>query len=165
MLVIGGLISSVNENDGSFIPGTSNIPFFKYLFGYEEKTSKKRELIILLRPTNHLIFSNMNLLFSVGRTNMDRLKYLVIGILALFLAGCGKGQVVVETLNVAEGPSASAAGNGKSIVILPFADYSEGNLASAQRRNMLVTEALTDRLVVNGFSLPIQEDVFDYLVE
>lgn len=95
---------------------------------------------------------------------MDRLKYLAIGILALLLAGCGKGQVVVETLNVPEGPSASAPWNCKSIVILPFADYSEGNLASAQRRNMLVTEALTDRLVVNGFSLPIQEDVFDYLV-
>ncbi len=95
---------------------------------------------------------------------MDRLKYLAIGVLALLLAGCGKGQVVVETLNVAEGPSASAAGNCKSIVILPFADYSEGNIASAQRRNLLVTEALTDRLVVNGFSLPIQEDVFDFLV-
>ena len=95
---------------------------------------------------------------------MDRLKYLAIGFLALILAGCGKGQVVVETLNVAEGPSAYAVGNCKTIVILPFADYSEGNIASAQQRNMLVTEALTDRLIVNGFSLPIQEDVYDYLV-
>jgi len=50
MLVIGGLISSVDEKTGSFIPGTSNIPFFKYLFGYEEKTARKRELIILLQP-------------------------------------------------------------------------------------------------------------------
>jgi general secretion pathway protein D/MSHA biogenesis protein MshL len=50
MLVIGGLISSSDSNDGSFIPGTSNIPFFKYLFGYEEKTKTKRELIILLQP-------------------------------------------------------------------------------------------------------------------
>ncbi len=106
----------------------------------------------------------MNLFFSVGRTNMDRLKYLVIGVLALFLAGCGKGQVVVETLNVAEGPATSALATVKALSFLPFADYSEGNLASAQRRNMLVTEALTDRLIVNGFSLPIQEDVLDYLV-
>lgn len=95
---------------------------------------------------------------------MNRLKYLVIGILALFLAGCGRGQVVVETLNVAEGPTYNAAGSGKSIVILPFADYSKGNRESAQRRNMTVTEALTDRLLVNGFSLPIQEDVVDYLI-
>ncbi len=50
MLVIGGLISSIDEKDGSFIPGTSKIPFFKYLFGYEEKTARKRELIILLKP-------------------------------------------------------------------------------------------------------------------
>ncbi len=96
---------------------------------------------------------------------MDRLRYLVIGLLALFLAGCGKGQIVVETLNVAEGPAANAPGTGKSIVILPFADYTEGNLASAQQRNILVTEALTDRLIVNGFNLPIQEDVYNYLVK
>lgn len=50
MLVIGGLISSNSSEDGSFIPGTSNLPFFKYLFGFEEKTKDKRELIILLRP-------------------------------------------------------------------------------------------------------------------
>jgi hypothetical protein len=96
---------------------------------------------------------------------MERLKYLVIGILALFLAGCGSGKVVVETLNVAKGPTSNAPGNGKSIVILPFADYSQGNLESAQRRNMLITESLTDRLIVNGFALPIQEDVIDYLIK
>ncbi len=50
MLVIGGLISSVEAEEGTFIPGTSKIPFFKYLFGYEEKTKRKRELIILLQP-------------------------------------------------------------------------------------------------------------------
>jgi TolB-like protein len=97
--------------------------------------------------------------------NMQRLKCLVIGILALFLTGCGGGQVVVETLNVAEGPTSNAPGSGKNIVILPFADYSQGNLESAQRRNMLITESLTDRLIVNGFGLPIQEDVIDYLIK
>ena len=50
MLVIGGLISSVDEDDGTFVPGTSGIPFFKYFFGYEEKVKRKRELIILLKP-------------------------------------------------------------------------------------------------------------------
>jgi MSHA type pilus biogenesis protein MshL len=50
MLVIGGLISSVSQKEDSFIPGTKNIPFFKYLFGFEEKTERKRELIILLQP-------------------------------------------------------------------------------------------------------------------
>ena len=50
MLVIGGLISSVKQEEGTFVPGTSSIPFFKYLFGYETKTDRKRELIILLKP-------------------------------------------------------------------------------------------------------------------
>lgn len=50
MLVIGGLISSVAENEGTFLPGTSNLSFFKYLFGAETKLARKRELIILLKP-------------------------------------------------------------------------------------------------------------------
>ncbi len=50
MLVIGGLISSVSEDDGTFVPGTSNLGFFKYLFGNETKSKRKRELIILLKP-------------------------------------------------------------------------------------------------------------------
>lgn len=94
---------------------------------------------------------------------MDRLKYLLIGILALVLSGCG--QTVTETLNVPQGPGYNAPGSGKSIVIMPFADYSDSNLESARRRNMIITESLTDRLVTNGFGLPIQEDVFDYLIK
>lgn len=95
--------------------------------------------------------------------NMQRLKYLVAGVLAIFLTGCG--QTVVETLNVPENPGFNAPGTGKSIVILPFADYSGGDdIASAHRRNMIVTETLTDRFVANGFSLPVEEDVFNYLV-
>lgn len=50
MLVIGGLISEVNDNTGSFAPVMGDIPLIKYLFGYEEKTKNKRELIILLKP-------------------------------------------------------------------------------------------------------------------
>ncbi len=95
---------------------------------------------------------------------MERLKYLVVGILALTLAGCG--QTVVETLNVPDAPSFDAPGKGRTVVILPFADYSNaGNLDSAYRRDMAITESLTDRFVANGFSLPVQEDVFQYLVE
>jgi len=94
---------------------------------------------------------------------MNRLKSLVIGILAISLAGCG--QTVVETLNVTKGPQVNAPGTGKSIVILPFADYSQGDLKSAHRRNMVITESMTDKLIINGFGLPVQEDVFDYLVD
>jgi TolB-like protein len=95
---------------------------------------------------------------------MERLKYLVIGILALTLAGCG--QTIVETLNVPEAPGLDAPGKGRTVVILPFADYSNaGNIESAYRRNLAVTEALTDRFTANGFGMPVEEDVFQYLVE
>jgi len=50
MLVIGGLISDVNETNGEFAPILGDVPLLRYLFGWEEKIHKKRELIILLRP-------------------------------------------------------------------------------------------------------------------
>jgi general secretion pathway protein D/MSHA biogenesis protein MshL len=53
MLVIGGLISEINQTDGNFAPVVGDIPLIKYLFGHEEKVKHKRELIILLKP--HII--------------------------------------------------------------------------------------------------------------
>ena len=50
MLVVGGLITETDAKFDSHLPGTKNIPYLKYLFGYEEKNKIKRELIILLRP-------------------------------------------------------------------------------------------------------------------
>ncbi len=50
MLVIGGLIRSTKDKDGTFMPVLGKIPLIRYLFGYEEKTIDKKELIILLRP-------------------------------------------------------------------------------------------------------------------
>lgn len=50
MLVIGGLIDSAEGKSGSFAPGLGSIPIVKYLFGVEEKTMQKRELVILLTP-------------------------------------------------------------------------------------------------------------------
>lgn len=50
MLVIGGLITDANKTEGEFAPLLGDVPFLKYLFGYEEKEHLKRELIILLRP-------------------------------------------------------------------------------------------------------------------
>ncbi|WP_310599499.1 pilus (MSHA type) biogenesis protein MshL [Desulfobulbus sp.] len=50
MLVIGGLIDSVEVKNADFIPGLGSIPVVKYLFGVEEKRLVKRELVILLSP-------------------------------------------------------------------------------------------------------------------
>jgi general secretion pathway protein D/MSHA biogenesis protein MshL len=50
MLVIGGLISDMNDDQENFAPVVGDVPLVKYLFGYEEKIKRKRELIILLKP-------------------------------------------------------------------------------------------------------------------
>ncbi len=95
---------------------------------------------------------------------MERLKYLLLGALVLLISGCG--QSVTKTLQIPHAAGPDAPGQGRSIVILPFADYSNAsNIAAAHRRNMKVTEVLTDRLAQNGFSLPIQEDVFQYMID
>ena len=50
MLVIGGLISEIDDTEGNFAPLVGKIPIVRYLFGYEEKQKQKVELIILLKP-------------------------------------------------------------------------------------------------------------------
>lgn len=95
---------------------------------------------------------------------MKVIRYIFLGILLTgILTGCG--QTTVETLKVKTEAAPDAPGKGMIAVILPFADYSYADdLESAHRRNMAITEALTDQLVANGFNLPVQEDVFSYLV-
>jgi hypothetical protein len=95
---------------------------------------------------------------------MNVTRYIFLGILLTgILTGCG--QTTVETLKVKTEAVPDAPGKGMTAVILPFADYSYADdLESAHRRNMAITEALTDQLVANGFNLPVQEDVFTYLV-
>jgi hypothetical protein len=97
---------------------------------------------------------------------MKVIRHIITGLLFTgLIAGCG--QTTVETLKVPAKASANAAaGKGMTAIILPFADYSYADdLESSHRRNMAITEALTDQLVTNGFNLPVQEDVFDYLVD
>jgi MSHA type pilus biogenesis protein MshL len=50
MLIIGGLIASVEGKTGEFAPVVGDIPLIRYLFGVEEKRMEKRELVILLTP-------------------------------------------------------------------------------------------------------------------
>lgn len=89
-------------------------------------------------------------------------RYLLVGLLALLIGGCG--TTVKESLKV-QPATKSDKGADKTVVILPFADYSYAdNLDSAYRRNLYVTENLTDQLVSSSFNLPVQEDVFLYLV-
>jgi len=93
---------------------------------------------------------------------MNYSRYLLYVLLALFVSGCG--QTVQKSLKV-QPAMKSTAGADKSIVILPFADYSYADdLETAYRRNLYIAENLTDQLVSNSFHLPVQEDVFRYLV-
>jgi hypothetical protein len=95
---------------------------------------------------------------------MSKFKYVLYLLSAVLIMGCG--QTVVETLHVPDSPGPNAPGKGSTVVILPFADYSYADsLAGAYRRNTAIVEAVTDRLVSNGFGLTIQEDVFGYLVK
>ncbi|MCI5190721.1 MAG: hypothetical protein D3905_13235, partial [Candidatus Electrothrix sp. AS4_5] len=96
---------------------------------------------------------------------MNLLKYISIGIVLIgAVTGCGKNTV--ETLMIPAQVEPHGRGKGMSAVILPFADYSNGdNIASAFRRNILITESLTDNLTSNGFRLSVQEDVFQYLLD
>lgn len=94
---------------------------------------------------------------------MQRLKYLLTIVFALMISGCG--QSVVETLNVPQAPGVDSPGYGKTIVVLPFADYTySDDFASAYRRNLKVSESLTDNLSAQGFGMPVSEDVFSYLI-
>ena len=49
-LVIGGLIDTATDKKEQFAPVVGKIPLIKYLFGYEDKAVRKRELVILLAP-------------------------------------------------------------------------------------------------------------------
>ena len=88
---------------------------------------------------------------------------LAISLIALSLCACGTS--VKQSLKVNE-VAKSQKGAGKTVVILPFADYSYAdNLETSYRRNLFITENITDRLAQNSFTMPVEEDVFLYLVD
>ncbi len=90
-------------------------------------------------------------------------RWFSYGIAALMIAGCG--QTVKQTLHVPADAGASCA-TEKRIVLLPLADYSSyDNAPSAYRRNMAFMEAISDQLAAKGMQMPVQEDVFLYLVD
>ncbi len=50
MLIVGGLISSVETTEGSNVTGLGKIPGLKYIFGNKAEALVRKELVILLRP-------------------------------------------------------------------------------------------------------------------
>jgi len=93
-------------------------------------------------------------------------KFFVYGFLALLVSGCASGYSVTETLHVQDTPSANVCATDKTVVLLPFADYSSGDdVISVYTKSRSVTESLTDRFAMKGFKMPVQEDVTRYLVD
>jgi hypothetical protein len=89
-------------------------------------------------------------------------RHLLVGLSVLILGGCG--TTVHESLKVQQAIK-EPIGLSKTIVILPFADYSQADdIESAYRRQLFVRENVTDQFVQYGFNLPVQDDVFSYLV-
>lgn len=90
-------------------------------------------------------------------------RSLLFGLSVLLLCGCG--TTVQESLKVPPAGN-NFVGSDKTVVILPFADYSGAdNLETAYRRNLFVAENLTDQFNRYGFRSPVQEDVFLYLID
>jgi MSHA biogenesis protein MshL len=50
VVVIGGLISDVDQHDTAGVPGLSKLPFFGSAFSQRERVSRKSELVILIKP-------------------------------------------------------------------------------------------------------------------
>ncbi|MCL2790690.1 MAG: hypothetical protein FWD79_08600 [Desulfobulbus sp.] len=91
-------------------------------------------------------------------------RHLLICLSVLIFGGCG--TTVHESLKVQQ-TGKNQIGSDKTVVILPFADYSlaDDNLERAYRRQLFVNENITDQFVKYGFHLPVQDDVFSYLVD
>lgn len=53
ILVIGGLIDSLDDNTGNKVPGLGSVPGIGKLFSHNTRTTQKTELVILLQPKLH----------------------------------------------------------------------------------------------------------------
>ncbi len=51
VVVIGGLMRSASLSDNSQIPGAGDVPILGNLFRHTNRSTSKRELVILLKPT------------------------------------------------------------------------------------------------------------------
>jgi len=51
MLVVGGLITTANDNSGNKVMWLGDIPGLQKIFGRNGDTSLRQELVILLKPT------------------------------------------------------------------------------------------------------------------
>ncbi|MGQ9499403.1 MAG: hypothetical protein ACUVQ6_03415 [Dissulfurimicrobium sp.] len=88
----------------------------------------------------------------------------LICLASIFLFGCG--QAVKDPFKPIKGEEPSPPVYGKSIVLLPLADYTQGSSPDdALRRQMKLNTSLAQQMAVHGIYSPLAEDVVQYLVE
>jgi MSHA biogenesis protein MshL len=51
IVAIGGLMKVESTSKISGLPGTSDMPILSYLFGNQVKVGRKKELVVLIKPT------------------------------------------------------------------------------------------------------------------
>jgi MSHA biogenesis protein MshL len=51
IVAIGGLMQMESSRTASGLPGTTSMPFFSALFGNKAVTGRKKEVIVLIKPT------------------------------------------------------------------------------------------------------------------
>ena len=92
-----------------------------------------------------------------------KLKYIAF-VVVMVLMSVACGQVTKETLSPV--PTDRIASSGKSVVIMPFADYTPDSSPELYwRRNLLVNEALEDEFARYGLMTALEEDVVEYLLD
>ncbi len=87
---------------------------------------------------------------------------LAIGTVILF-SGCG--QVVTETVSPMDSTTVPI-GQTQSVVMLPLADYSQGvSPDESLRRQIKIHSAVAHELARHGYYLPVEEDVYRFLID
>jgi hypothetical protein len=103
-----------------------------------------------------LMMSSRNIKMSISKS---------ICILSLLTLLMGCGHTLEQTLQVRHNPLVYNSPKN-TIAILPFADYSHGDdVNTSFYRNMAVIDSVTDKLEEKGYRVPVQEDVFSWMVE
>jgi MSHA biogenesis protein MshL len=72
-VAIGGLMRQESTNDRSQVPGLGDVPGVGLLFGQRLRTSRKSELVILMKPT--IVHSDRNWEQDLAETR-DRIRAL-----------------------------------------------------------------------------------------
>ena len=92
------------------------------------------------------------------------LWFFLLCLISICIAGCG--QEVRDSFKPINSAQTPVQGPGKSIVLLPLADYTAGlSPDDALRRQMKLNSALTQQLAAHGFYTPLEEDVVQNLVD